>query len=205
LLGALPFGTVRCMPAEPLPRKLFATPAAWNAWLAEHHANSAGLWLQFAKKHTGVQSVTYAEALEIALCYGWIDGQLQRLDATYYLQRFSPRRPNSIWSEVNRAKAATLIELGRMQPAGLAAIERAKANGRWATAYAGPSKAKVPRDLAAALRERPKAAAFFAKLKGRNRYAILFRLQTIIRAENREKRLREFVAMLERGETFYDD
>jgi uncharacterized protein YdeI (YjbR/CyaY-like superfamily) len=190
------------VPAD-LPCKSFATPAAWKRWLAKNHNVAPGVWLQFAKKGTGLRSVTYAEALEVALCYGWIDGQAKSLNDTHYLQRFSPRRRDSLWSQKNRAKALALIESGLMQPAGMAAIEQAKANGRWESAYAGPSKAEVPPDLAAALRKRPKAAAFFARLNSQNRYAILFRLHTAKRAETRAARLRDFVAMLERGETFH--
>ena len=197
------FASRHIVPADPLPCKSFETAAAWKRWLAKNHAASTGVWLQFAKKGSGARSVTYAEALELALCYGWIDGQAKRLNDTHYLQRFSPRRRDSIWSQRNRAKALALIESGLMQPTGLAAIEQAKANGRWDSAYAGASKAEVPPGLAAALSDRPKAAAFFAQLNSRNRYAILFRLQTAKRAETRTARLRDFVAMLERGETLH--
>ena len=147
--------------------------------------------------------MSYAEAVEVALCYGWIDGQAQRLDELYYLQRFTPRKRDSLWSEVNRTKALALIERGAMQPAGLAAVDAAKANGRWELAYKGPRRADVPEDLAKALSAQPKAAAFFATLKGQNRYAILFRLQTAKRPETRAARLKKFVEMLERGETLH--
>ena len=191
------------MPNDSLPRKTFASAARWRAWLHKNHASAPGVWLQFAKKGSGVRSVTYAEAVEAALCYGWIDGQAQRLDETHYLQRFTPRKRNSIWSQINRKKALDLIERGEMQPAGLAAIEQAKANGRWDTAYAGPRTAEVPPDLAAALKENAKASAFFAKLKGQNRYAILFRLGTTKSPQTRAARIRKYVEMLERGETLH--
>ena len=186
-----------------LPQLIFCTQKAWKTWLAKHHADAPGIWLQLAKKDSGIPSVSYAEAVEIALCFGWIDGQAQRLDDAYFLQRFTPRKRNSIWSQVNRAKALDLIDRGLMQPAGLVAIEQAKANGRWDSAYAGPRSVNVPEDLKAALQERPKAAAFFATLKGQNRYAILFRLQTTKKPETRAAKLRKFVEMLERGETIY--
>ena len=191
------------MPKDALPRKRFATVATWRTWLAKNHASRSGIWIQFAKKGSGVRSVSYAEAVEVALCYGWIDGQAQRLDELYYLQRFTPRKRDSIWSEVNRTKALALIERGAMQPAGFAAVDAAKANGRWELAYKGPRRADVPEDLAKALSAQPKAAAFFTTLKGQNRYAILFRLQTAKRPETRAARLKKFVEMLERGETLH--
>ena len=191
------------MPNDSLPRKTFATAKSWRTWLAKNHATATGLWVQFAKKGSGVRSVTYAEAVEAALCYGWIDGQAKSLDETYYLQRFTPRKRDSIWSRINREKALALIERGEMQPAGLAAIEQAKANGRWDSAYAGPRSAEVPPDLEAALKANPKAQAFFAKLDGQNRYAILFRLGTTKSAQTRANRLRKFVEMLERGERLH--
>ena len=191
------------MPNDSLPRKTFATAKSWRTWLAKNHATAPGLWLQFAKKGSGVRSVTYAEAVEAALCYGWIDGHAKRLDETHYLQRFTPRKRDSIWSQINRQKALALIEQGEMQPAGLAAIEQAKANGRWDSAYAGPKSAEVPPDLLAALKEKPKAEAFFAKLDRQNRYAILFRLGMTKSAQTRAVRVRKFVEMLERGEKLY--
>lgn len=190
------------MPAS-LATHTFETQAAWRDWLHEHHATSAGVWLQFAKQASGIASVTYAEALDSALCYGWIDGQKQKGDDDYYLQRFTPRRPNSIWSEINCAKALALTERGLMQPAGLAVIEHAKANGRWEAAYGRQSHAATLPELEAALSEHPKAAAFFKTLSSQNRYAILFRLQTAKKPETRAARLEKFVAMLERGETFH--
>jgi uncharacterized protein YdeI (YjbR/CyaY-like superfamily) len=191
------------MPVDPLPRKTFATAASWRAWLEKHHASAPGVWLQFAKKRSGFRSVTYAEAVQAALCYGWIDGQVQRVDDTHYLQRFTPRKRDSIWSRINREKALALIEGGLMQPAGLAAIEQAKSNGRWDAAYAGPSKAEVPPDFAAALKKHAKAAASFTKLDAQNRYAILFRLHTARSSPARAARAQKFIAMLERGEVIY--
>ena len=191
------------MPNDSLPRKTFATAKSWRTWLAKNHATAPGLWLQFAKKGSGVRSVTYAEAVEAALCYGWIDGHAKRLDETHYLQRFTPRKRDSIWSQINRQKALALIEQGEMQPAGLAGLAQAKANGRWDSAYAGPKSAEVPPDLLAALKEKPKAEAFFAKLDRQNRYAILFRLGMTKSAQTRAVRVRKFVEMLERGEKLY--
>lgn len=181
----------------------FETQQGWSDWLATHYATSAGVWVKIAKKSAGVPSITYAEALEAALCHGWIDGQKQKIDEDFWMQRFCPRKADSIWSQINRQKALDLIEQGRMLPAGLAAIDTAKANGRWEGAYAGQSKATVPADLQEALGKHPRAAAFFETLKGANRYAILFRLQTAKKAETRAARLTKFVAMLERGETFH--
>jgi uncharacterized protein YdeI (YjbR/CyaY-like superfamily) len=183
-------------------QRTFADRKAWEKWLHENHAATNGIWIQLAKVTSGIASVTHAEALEVALCYGWIDGQIQPLDENYTLRRFIPRRKNSMWSQVNRAKALDLIKQGRMQSAGLAAIEQAKANGRWDAAYQPPSNKALPPDLERALKESPKAASFFKSLNGQNRYAILFRLQTA-KAETRAKRLAKFVGMLERGETLY--
>ena len=190
-------------PADPLPQLTFKTQNAWKSWLTKNHTIASGIWLQFAKKDSGIPSVTYAEAVEVALCFGWIDGLTQRVDDCYYRQRFTPRKRNSVWSQVNRAKALDLIEQQLMQPAGLAAIHQAKVNGRWDTAYAGPRTIQVPEDLETALRARPKAAKFFATLNGQNRYAILFRLQTTRSSKTRATKLRKFVEMLERGETIY--
>ena len=186
-----------------LPTHKFGTQAAWHRWLNKHHTNSAGVWLQIAKKATGIDSVTYAEALDSALCHGWIDGQKQKCDDHYFLQRFTPRRSNSIWSEINRVKALALLERGLMQPAGLAAVEQARANGRWDTAYGRESHAAILPELEEALGQHPKAAAFFKTLNRQNRYAILFRLQTAKKVETRTARLAKFIAMLERGETLH--
>lgn len=186
-----------------LPVLAFAQPRDWAAWLAKHHAESKGLWLKLAKKDSGVPSVTYAQALDVALAWGWIDGQKQAHDATAWLQRFTPRGPRSPWSRINRDKALALIEAGQMQPSGMVEVERAKADGRWEAAYASQSRAEVPEDLAAALKASPRAAAFFASLDSANRYAILYRLHTAKQAETRARRLARFVEMLERGEKIH--
>lgn len=185
---------------DPAKRLTFADQKAWAKWLHANHATADEIWIQTAKVASGIKSVTHAEALEIALCYGWIDGQVKPLDAQYSLRRFIPRRKHSIWSQINRAKALLLIDQGRMQPAGLAAIQQAKANGRWDAAYQPPSDKSLPPDLEAALKKNRKAAAFFKTLDSRNRYAILFRLQTAKKPETRAARLTKFVAMLERSE-----
>ena len=186
-----------------LPVLLFATPAKFEAWLAVHHASAPGAWLQLAKKGTGLVSISYAQALESALCYGWIDSLKRTYDAASWIQKFTPRGPKSIWSQVNKDKIATLIEHGRMQPAGLAAVAQAQAGGRWDAAYASQSNASVPVDLQAALDANPAASAFFATLNSVNRYAILFRIHNVKKAETRSRKIAEFVAMLERGEMVY--
>ncbi len=172
-------------------------------WLSKNHAKSPGVWLQIAKKDGSVKSVSYAEALEVALCYGWIDGQKKGFDASTWLQKFSPRGPRSIWSKINREKAEALIKSRHMQPAGLAAIEQAKRSGQWAAAYDSHRTATVPDDLQAALDQNPKAKAFFSTLDSANRYAILFRLQTAKKAETRARRLEQFVRMLENHEKIH--
>jgi uncharacterized protein YdeI (YjbR/CyaY-like superfamily) len=181
----------------------FASAAEWEDWLREHHATVDGVWIKFARKASGLPTVTYMEALHAALCFGWIDGQARGLDDTHYLQRFTPRRSRSIWSKRNRGFAEALIESGRMQPAGLREVERAKADGRWDAAYDAPSTATVPDDLRAALDAEPRAAAFFETLRAQNRYAILHRVQTAKKPETRARRIETFVAMLARGETIY--
>ena len=181
----------------------FESRAAFEAWLAEHHGSSDGIWIKFAKKASGIPTVVYAEAVELSLTYGWIDGQAKRIDDDWYRQRFTPRRARSIWSKINRAKAEALIASGAMQPAGLAEVERAKADGRWERAYDSPTTATVPDDLRAALDADPAAAKLFGELDGNNRYAILFRIQNAKRPETRAKRIAEFVAMLSRGETIH--
>jgi uncharacterized protein YdeI (YjbR/CyaY-like superfamily) len=182
----------------------FANQADWRAWLAAHHdAGPEGVWLKIAKKGSGVASVDYPQALEVALCYGWIDGQKKGLDETHWLQRFTPRRSRSIWSKVNRAKAEALVEAGEMQPAGLAEMERAKADGRWDAAYDGQRTSAVPDDLAAALAGNAVAGEFFATLDSTNRYAILHRLQTAKKPETRARRLEQFVEMLGERRTLY--
>jgi len=178
--------------------------AAWRTWLAEHHAEPDGVWLVLAKKGTvEPTSLGYDDALEEALCHGWIDGQVRRRDETTYKQRFTPRRNRSPWSKRNVGIAERLDEEGRMHPAGQAEIERAKSDGRWEAAYAGPATIEVPGDLAAALAAEPKAKELFERLTSQNRYAVLYRVTTAKRAETRERRVREFVAMLARGETPY--
>lgn len=181
----------------------FASADAWAAWLAEEHASSDGIWLKIAKKGAGVASVTYAEALDVALCYGWIDGQKGRAEEGFWLQRFTPRRARSKWSEVNRAKVTALMEAGRMHPAGLREVERAKSDGRWDAAYAPQSTATVPDDLAAALAADDGAREFFATLDSANRYAVLFRIQDAKRPETRARRITQFVEMLARHEQLH--
>ena len=181
----------------------FADPAAFEAWLDEHHGSSDGLWIKFAKKASGIPSVTYKEVLAVALAYGWIDGQVKRIDDDWYRQRWTPRRARSVWSKINRAAAEAMIERGEMKPAGLAEVERAKADGRWERAYDSPKTATVPDDLRAALDAEPAAARLFDELDGNNRYAILHRIQDAKRAETRARRIAQFVAMLARGETLH--
>ncbi|MGI8770436.1 MAG: YdeI/OmpD-associated family protein [Acidobacteriaceae bacterium] len=181
----------------------FDDQPAWEQWLALHHNSSPGVWLRLAKKGSAAATVTYAQALDAALCYGWIDGQKKRESDTAWLQRFVPRAKRSIWSKINRQKVTALVESGRMQPSGLAEMERAKKDGRWDAAYDSPSNAVVPEDFQAALDKNAKARAFFATLESRNRYAVLFRIQTVKKPETRARRIREFVAMLARHEKFH--
>ncbi len=178
----------------------FADAPAWSTWLAAHHASSRGVWLRIAKKGSKSASVTYAGALEVALTWGWIDGQKRKLDDAAWLQRFTPRGPKSIWSKINRDKAVALIEAGRMKPSGLAEVDRAKEDGRWDAAYDSQSKATVPPDLEAALAANTRAAAFFKTLESYNRYAILFRVHTAKKPETRTARIEKFVAMLAKHE-----
>ena len=189
--------------AHDLPILLFASKQELEAWLEENHAAAEGLWLKIAKKGSGVESVDYAEALELALCFGWIDSQKRGFDGAFFLQRFTPRRPRGKWSQINRAKAEELIAAGAMRPTGLAEVEAAKADGRWEAAYAGQRAATVPADLKYELDHNEAASEFFDKLDGANRYAILYRLQEAKKPETREKRLRKFIAMLERGEKIH--
>jgi uncharacterized protein YdeI (YjbR/CyaY-like superfamily) len=181
----------------------FATRSAWETWLADQHETSSGLWLKIAKKGTGIDSVSYAEALDVALCYGWIDGQKRPFDDDHWLQRFTARKPRSRWSKVNRAKAQELVEQRRMMPAGLREIERAKADGRWDAAYEGQSAATVPDDLRRALEDNERAHAFFATLDSRNRYAILYRVQDAKKPETRARRIEKYVAMLAEHQTIH--
>jgi uncharacterized protein YdeI (YjbR/CyaY-like superfamily) len=178
--------------------------AAWRAWLDAHHGEQGGVWLVLAKKGTtDPTTLTYDGALEEALCFGWIDGQGRRRDDATSLQRFTPRRSRSSWSKRNVGIAERLIDEGRMHPAGLAEVERAKSDGRWEAAYAGPATIDVPPELAAALAAEPKARAMFEILTSQNRYAVLYRITTAKRAETRTRRIEQFVAMLARGETPY--
>jgi uncharacterized protein YdeI (YjbR/CyaY-like superfamily) len=190
-------------PSPELPVISFATEAEFEHWLADNYEDPGGLWLKIAKKASGIASVTHAEALDVALCYGWIDGQRRSFDADYFLQKFTPRRPRSKWSQVNRDKVNQLIAEGRMQPAGLAEIEAAKADGRWDDAYPPQSKMTVPEDLQALLDAHPEARAFFESLDSRNRYAILYRLQDAKRPETRARRLEQFFQMMVDGEKLH--
>jgi uncharacterized protein YdeI (YjbR/CyaY-like superfamily) len=185
------------------PVQLFQTAQEWNAWLEKNHCLNNGLWLRLAKKSSEIQSVTYKEALEVALCYGWIDGQKKPESEDAWLQRFLPRSSKSIWSRINREKALALIAAGEMKPPGHAAIANAKQNGQWETAYDSPSKATVPSDFQVALNANPKAKAFFDTIDRANRYAVLWRIQSVKKAETRARKIEQFVAMLERGEKIH--
>ena len=190
-------------PASDLPIQLFADRTAFRKWLSTNHASHRGLWLRIAKAASPLRSVTYAEALDVALCFGWIDGQKTSHDGDSFLQKFTPRQKRSPWSKRNRDHVARLIAAGEMHPAGLAAVEAAKADGRWDRAYDSARTVTVPDDLRAALDAHPDAKAFFETLKGTNRYAILYRIQTAVKPETRARRIAEFVAMLGRGETLH--
>jgi uncharacterized protein YdeI (YjbR/CyaY-like superfamily) len=185
------------------PTLAFATAKAWEAWLAKHHADATGLWLRLYKKASGHPTVTYAEALDCALCYGWIDAQLKPLDATSWLRRFTPRRPNSVWSSVNVGHAKRLIRAQRMRPAGLAQVHAAQADGRWRRAYDPPKAMAIPADFLRALASDKQAKAFFATLNRANLYAIAYRLQTAKKPETRERRMRSILAMLAQGKKFH--
>jgi len=186
-----------------LPVLTFRDGESFEAWLEQQPAEAAGVWLKLPKKSASLQGPTKAEAIDAALCHGWIDGQLDKYDESYWLVRFTPRKARSKWSEVNKRRATALIAEGRMRESGTAQIEAAKADGRWAAAYAPASSAKVPADLQDALKANPRAARFFATLKGANRYAILYRIGSVKRPETRARKIAEFVAMLERGETIH--
>ena len=186
-----------------LPVRAFRDDGAFERWLDRNHTRTPGLWIKIAKRDTGVASVTHAEAVDTALCFGWIDGQRRPLDTTYFLQRFTPRRPKSIWSKNNRDKVTQLIEIGRMRPAGLREIERAKADGRWDAAYDGQRTAGVPDELQRLLDRNRRAREFFATLDSANRYAFVWRVQQGKKPETRRRRAEEFVKMLEAGETFH--
>jgi uncharacterized protein YdeI (YjbR/CyaY-like superfamily) len=188
---------------DDLPVVFFSSSADLESWLEQNHGSSPGLWLKIAKKTSGVESVNYAEALELALCFGWIDSQKRGFDEQFFLQRFTPRRPRGKWSRINRDKVEKLIASGTMRAAGLAEVEAAKADGRWEAAYEGQRTAKVPEDLQHELDSNRAAREFFATLSSSNRYAIVYRLGEAKKPETRERRLRKFVAMLERGEAIH--
>ncbi|MFC9314329.1 YdeI family protein [Streptomyces nigra] len=186
--------------AQDLETVAFESAEAFQAWLGENHAVSPGIWLKLRKKAPGVVALDYAQALDVALCYGWIDGQKAALDDEWWLQRFGPRTARSRWSKINRDKVAALIEQGRMRPPGQAEIDRAKADGRWDAAYDSPRTATVPDDLAAALAAEPAAAEFFETLNRTNRFAITYRVQDAKRPETRARRIEKYVTMLAKGE-----
>jgi len=186
-----------------LPTLPFESKKKWADWLAKQHDKFTGVWLKLAKKDSGISSVTYEEALDVALSHGWIDGQKKGFDDNYWLQKFTPRGPRSIWSKINTEKAEKLIASGEMKPAGLKAVEAAKQDGRWEAAYSSQKNMAVPEDFQAALDKNKKAKAFFATLNSVNRYAILFRIQTAKKAETRARRIQQFVEMLERGAKLY--
>ena len=181
----------------------FASHVEWTAWLEENHATTSGVWIRIAKKASGIESVAYPEVLDVALCYGWIDGQRKSESQTAFLQKFTPRGKKSTWSKVNREKALMLIENGQMKPAGLQEVARARKDGRWDAAYDAQSAARVPGDLQSALKSNECAEAFFRTLDSRNRYAILFRLHNAKKPETRDRRIQKFVEMLTRGEKIY--
>jgi uncharacterized protein YdeI (YjbR/CyaY-like superfamily) len=193
------------MPATPpdISPTLFKTARAFESWLKKHHGDSDGVWLQIAKKGADAPSVTYPEAVEIALCWGWIDGQKKGLDDQHFLQRFTPRRARSIWSKINVDKVAALVEAGRMQPPGQAQVDAAKVDGRWAQAYDGARTSTVPADLQAALDANAAAKRFFATINASNRYAVLWRVQTAVKPETRARRIAQLVDMLARGEVVH--
>lgn len=181
----------------------FGTVAECEAWFERSHSDHAGFWLKIGKSNGPARTVTYAEAIEVALCFGWIDGQKRSLDDAHWLQRFTRRGPRSKWSKINREKAEALIASGSMRPAGVREVERARADGRWAAAYASPKAAEVPDDLAAALAADPRAENFFRTLSGANRYAILYRVEDAKRPETRANRIAKFVAMCHNHETVH--
>jgi uncharacterized protein YdeI (YjbR/CyaY-like superfamily) len=188
---------------ENLPVASFESRDAWEAWLDEHHAISDGLWMRLAKKGSDAPTISLPTAVEVALCYGWIDGKARRIDADYWMLKFTPRRPKSKWSRINRERATRLIESGAMQPAGLREVERAKADGRWDAAYDAPSSMTVPDDLQRALDGNDEAREFFATLDSRNRYAILYRIHDAKKPETRSRRIAKYVAMLSKREKIY--
>ena len=191
------------MAKDGLPILFFETQADFESWLDQNHARSKGIWLKLAKKGTGIRSISRQEALDAALCYGWIDGQAKSIDDMHWLQRYTPRRPKSKWSKINCQRAMELEAEGRMKPAGLREVQAAKEDGRWEQAYASPKNIEVPEDLRQMLEERPEAKALFDRLDSRNRYVILYRIHDAKRPETRRKRIEKFVDMLSEGKTIY--
>ena len=189
--------------ADELPIIVFESEQAWEMWLEGEHESSTGLWLKIAKKDSGIESVYYQEALTVALCFGWIDGQKKKFDDSYWLQRFTPRRPKSKWSQINRDKAIELIEQGRMREAGLLEVERAKEDGRWDAAYAPQSKITIPDDFQQALDQNPAALAFFEQLNSANRFAILSQIHDAKRPATRQRRIAKYIDMLNKNEKLY--
>lgn len=188
---------------DDVPIVFFDSPEAWDRWLAGNHSTSTGVWVKIAKKGSGIASVVYPDVLHLAISYGWIDGVRNALDDKYFLQRFTPRRPRSRWSKINRQKAAELIESGDMKPAGRREVDRAKADGRWDAAYDSHRTATVPDDLQRALDENPAALASFAALNSQNRYAILYRIGDARKPETRARRINQFVQMLSDGKKLH--
>jgi uncharacterized protein YdeI (YjbR/CyaY-like superfamily) len=196
---------LKIMKSTELPVLAFSDKKKWSSWLAARQdEESKGVWVRIAKKNSGIASVTYDEAVEVALCYGWIDGQKKGYDDQSWLQKFTPRGPKSIWSKINTEKAERLIASGEMKPAGLNAIEAARQDGRWDAAYASQKNISIPEDFQAALDENREASKFFMTLKSAERYAILFRILTVKKPETRTKRIRQFVEMLERKEKIHE-
>ena len=191
------------MPRDDLPVLAFGSADAWEKWLAEQHDEAAGVWLKIAKQGSAEATVTYPEALEIAICFGWIDGQKGRLDDDFWLQRFTPRRPGGRWSKINTEKAAALLESGRMHPAGIREVDLARADGRWEVAYAGQRVIEVPDDLRAALAANDAASEFFETISSVNRYAILYRIGSVKRPETRARKIAQYVAMLAEHQTIH--
>lgn len=191
------------MPRDDLPVLGFADAVAWESWLAEQHATAPGIWLKIIKNGARGPGISYSEALDVAMCYGWIDGQKGRLDDEYWLQRFTPRKPGSRWSKINTERADRLTEAGRMRPAGLREMEAARADGRWQAAYHGQRTMDIPDDLQQELDRNDAARQFFATLSGANRYAILYRIGDAKRPETRARRIAKYVAMLAAHETIH--
>lgn len=188
---------------DELPLLEFQAQRCWRDWLHQNHAAAPGVWLKFAKRGAPRVTLNYGEALEVALCFGWIDSQVGRLDEHFYRQRFTPRGRRSRWSQINREKASQLIERGLMEPAGLAEVERARQDGRWEAAYASPARAVPPEDFLRALADNPEAEEFFATLSSANRYAVIFRIEEAKRAETRARRIAKYVEMLAARQTFH--